>query len=334
LLTPWTTLPALLGLTGLVWLIWRLRNRTALVAFGIAWFLIGHVLESTVLPLEIAHEHRNYLPLFGIALIAGWSLLQILENHEKFRKLTFVISAAVLASMTLITALRASQFGTELQRTLIEAEHHPASSRAQFEAGVALSDLPQAALPHSGIFALARTHHQRALALDLNFKMALLGLIDLNCKAGLPAEQSEIYELARRLRETRFAPGDQTVLYNVKEMAVAGSLCLTRSEVDGLFAAALANPSVTPWVQSILLSWHADYLFLHVHDVAEARNSLGRSLALNPANLSNRLKWAQLLLLSGEQGQAHLLLLDLKDRNFSSKERQTINELLATFKIR
>ena len=63
LFTPWTTLPALLGLAALIWLAWWLRRRAPLVSFGIAWFFIGHALESTVLPLELAHEHRNYLPL-------------------------------------------------------------------------------------------------------------------------------------------------------------------------------------------------------------------------------------------------------------------------------
>ncbi len=47
LLDPWTTLPALLGLAGLVWLAWWSRARAPLVSFGIAWFLIGHLLEST-----------------------------------------------------------------------------------------------------------------------------------------------------------------------------------------------------------------------------------------------------------------------------------------------
>jgi hypothetical protein len=334
LFTPWTTLPALCGLVGLIWLVWRLRNLAPLVAFGVAWFLIGHALESTLLPLEIAHEHRNYLPLFGIALIAGWSILQVQDSYEKLKPLILVVTTTVLASITLLTALRSSQFGNELQRTLIEAEHHPASSRAQNEAGVALDNLPQAAISDSEVYSLANAHFRAALALDPNFKMGWLGLIHLRCKAGLPSAESDVNELKRRLRETPFAPGDQNALYNVKVMAISGTSCLNRSDVDGLFAAAIANPGINSWVQSILLSWHADYLLLREHDISAARNSLGRSMALNPANLSNRLKWAQLLLLSGERNQAQQLLLELNEKNFSPEERQTINELLATFKIK
>jgi Tfp pilus assembly protein PilF len=123
-------------------------------------------------------------------------------------------------------------------------------------------------------------------------------------------------------------------LYNVKEMAISGLPCLSRTEVDGLFAAAMANPGVLQGVQAMLHSWHADYLWLREHDIAAARNALGHSLALNPNNPSNRLKWAQLLLISGEQEQARQLLLDLKADSYSADERQTIQDLLDGFKIK
>jgi hypothetical protein len=84
LVSPWSTLPSLLGLIGLAWLAWRMRTRASLVAFGIAWYLIGHAMESTVLPLEIAHEHRNYIPIFGVLIAAGWALICALEGTGLF----------------------------------------------------------------------------------------------------------------------------------------------------------------------------------------------------------------------------------------------------------
>ncbi|MFM7783374.1 MAG: hypothetical protein ACKPE6_01790, partial [Gammaproteobacteria bacterium] len=46
---------------------WRLRQgRLRVFSFAIAWFLVGHVLESTIFPLEPYFEHRNYLPSVGI----------------------------------------------------------------------------------------------------------------------------------------------------------------------------------------------------------------------------------------------------------------------------
>ena len=37
-----------------------------MLSFALAWFLAGHVLESTFVPLELVHEHRNYLPQYSI----------------------------------------------------------------------------------------------------------------------------------------------------------------------------------------------------------------------------------------------------------------------------
>jgi Tfp pilus assembly protein PilF len=142
-----------------------------------------------------------------------------------------------------------------------------------------------------------------------------------------------VAELAHRLRDTPFAPGDRTVVYNLKEMALNGTLCLNRQDMDGLFVAAIANPSVSPFVRAMLLSWHADYLWLHAHDMSAARGSLGQSLALNPGNPSNRLKWAQLLYISGERNAASKLLLALRGENLSGEERKTLEELLAAINI-
>ncbi len=75
LLTPWTTLPCIFALTGLVVIIWWLRPRYPLAAVGIALFLGCQSLTATVLPLgtdlrasELLCELR---PAAGDVSIAG-----------------------------------------------------------------------------------------------------------------------------------------------------------------------------------------------------------------------------------------------------------------------
>lgn len=328
LFSPWTTLPALLGLAGLMWLAWGVRRSAPLAAFGIAWFLIGHSLESTVLPLELAHEHRNYLPLLGVLLAAGWALIRALEDG-RYRPVGIALAGAALVYSSFVTGLRANQFGEDLRRTQIEAQNHPASAQARHEAGIALSNLPDAAAPNSRTYTLARNHYEAANEADSNFKMSLLGLIQLDCRARKELNRTAFDELSRRLRKTRFAPGDRSVLYSLKLMAIDGTACMGRPEVDDLFASTIANPGVSPSVQAFVHSWHADYLWLHERDLGAAQRALGQSLALNPRNPSNRLKWAQLVLISGEREQAMRLLRELQGESLSSDERQTLNELLA-----
>ena len=41
------------------------RRRYPLFALAVLWYLAGHLIESTVVPLELYFEHRNYLPMIG-----------------------------------------------------------------------------------------------------------------------------------------------------------------------------------------------------------------------------------------------------------------------------
>jgi tetratricopeptide (TPR) repeat protein len=70
LLDPVTTLLALATLAGLVTSAVYLAKRQRLLSFCILWFLGNLVIESSVIGLEIAFEHRNYLPSMLVSLVA------------------------------------------------------------------------------------------------------------------------------------------------------------------------------------------------------------------------------------------------------------------------
>jgi tetratricopeptide (TPR) repeat protein len=48
-----------------------LARRERLLSFCVAWFFVHQLVESTLLPLEMAYEHRLYLPMFGFALLVA-----------------------------------------------------------------------------------------------------------------------------------------------------------------------------------------------------------------------------------------------------------------------
>lgn len=328
MLYPATTLISLTGIVGLFWLVWRNRNRAPLISFGIAWFLIGHGMESTILPLEIAHEHRNYLPLFGILLTLAWIMLTVVKYRGAAKTLVVTLTVVAVAYIPLVTALRSHQFGDDGRRTQVEAQHHRNSSHAQFDAGSYLASLPESSSTSSPMYEFARRHYKLATQLDTNSKVGLLGQIDLDCKAKKQVDQATVNELSRRLRETPFAPADRNVLYSLKEMAVGGTLCLSRKEMDALFTSALSNPTVANNIRAILFSWQADYLVLREKDIAAAKLALAISLQLIPTNFSNRLKWAQLILLEGHREEATKLLNGLQNAPLSRDEKNTLQELL------
>lgn len=328
LFVPWTTFPAAVGLLGLSWVVYFARDRQPILAFGLAWFLIGHLLESTFLPLEIAHEHRNYLPILGIALIAAWGIGQLTQQAGWKRTVGITAGVLFFGHSILITGLRAHQYGDEVRRTQIDVEHHPYSSISHHEAGRVLMRHAVTAGADAPVHFFARTHFEQAAKLDPSAKLPWLGLMQLNCSANLPLEQGWIDELARRLRETPFAPGDKTVLFSVKEMSIAGSLCLKRESVEWLFSSALANSTVAAHVRSYIYSWLADYRALVAKDIPAAVEALDQSLAIAPHNPSNRLKRAQLAYLQGKESEAGHMLASLEDSQLVETERMTKAMLL------
>ena len=133
LLTPPSTLLAVLGRIVLVALAAIIVRRAPLVGFGIFWFYGGHLLESTMFPLELIFEHRNYLPMFGlyVAVLALPFYLNGLAGHAK----RFILCIAILiAGAAFATSIRAVNWGSPL-RVIVEAEHKPNSARANFDAG-------------------------------------------------------------------------------------------------------------------------------------------------------------------------------------------------------
>ena len=77
LLDPLSTLFSLVAIVALFGLAVYLARRERLLSFCILWFLGNLVIESSVIPLELVFEHRNYLPsmLMGLLAVAGYRRL-------------------------------------------------------------------------------------------------------------------------------------------------------------------------------------------------------------------------------------------------------------------
>ena len=328
LTTPWTTLPALAGILILLIVSVVTSRQFTLVAFGIAWFLIGHSLESSFIPLELVHEHRNYLPLFGLCLLPV-SLLGSWGKKPRFQKTLIVVSlGAVLAYLGFVTAMRANMFGQEKIRTQLEAQFHPGSARTNYEAGRTLAAVVDADRGNLVAAILGKKHFEMATELDRDYKMGLLGMLVLDCGMSQTVNRGALDELALRLKERLILQEDTSILSTIVEMSGAGLLCLTRSDIDRIFAAFVSNPGVSQEKKMSMYSLHADYLWLNAKDLPAAREALHSALEIAPLNPSLRLKWAQLDFIAGEKRQARTLLLELRGERLAPEERKTLDGLL------
>jgi hypothetical protein len=132
LLDPPTTLLALLGLAAMALVAWLQRRSARWVPGGVLFFFGGHLMESTIVPLEIAYEHRNYLPSYGIILLLGLLVYRTLAHRPGWLAALGVLTALSLSSMT---HSRATLWGDSLVHQLREASNHPHSPRANYHAG-------------------------------------------------------------------------------------------------------------------------------------------------------------------------------------------------------
>lgn len=127
--TPWTTVPAAVSLAALTGGAWVLRRRAPWLSFGVLWFLVMHLLVSTVLSLELVHEHRNYLGSLGLVVAFLALVLDRRLSHYKIAQLVAVLG--LVAWFTFVTTIRSHQWGDPLRHAAVEAAERPDSSRAR-----------------------------------------------------------------------------------------------------------------------------------------------------------------------------------------------------------
>lgn len=129
LLSPWTTAAAIAG-----WLVWLavavwLRRRLPLLLLAVLLYLIGHAMESSIWPLEMVFEHRNYLPSVGVALLLAWGLVNGLARLGPLPAVAVPLALCLVLSGFLF--IRTSTWSEELRLAQVNSVNHPASIRAR-----------------------------------------------------------------------------------------------------------------------------------------------------------------------------------------------------------
>ncbi len=67
-LHPWTTIPSILVIISLIFFALLVLRKSPLLSFAILFYFLNHIIESSIIALEIIFEHRNYLPSFFLFL--------------------------------------------------------------------------------------------------------------------------------------------------------------------------------------------------------------------------------------------------------------------------
>ncbi|MDR1969342.1 MAG: hypothetical protein LBQ32_11730 [Burkholderiaceae bacterium] len=128
-LQPWTTLPSVMGVVALFVLALSLRKRAPLVSLAMLFFFVGHLLESSLLGLELYFEHRNYLSAAFFFLPLAWGLVRLSEKITP--SLVVVIGVCCLSVLAFLTWQRAQLWQDSDRLELYWASENLDSPRAQ-----------------------------------------------------------------------------------------------------------------------------------------------------------------------------------------------------------
>jgi hypothetical protein len=267
LLSPASTLFAILGILGLCIAALASLRRHPIAAFGILFFLIGHSIESSVLALELAHEHRNYLPDYGLLLVLLYYLLYPLRHMESLN-LRRGLAAVFILLLSCVTFVRATQWGDPVTMKEKAAIYHPNSIRSNIDIGSFYAAMPALSQSEAeDFYRRAYGYYAKAAELSPSDTLGLFGLIALNAQRSIPIEESWIHALAGRIEHYPISANTGNSIANLQKCMTANKCKIPNEAMQSLIQAALHNPTLEgkPKTQ-VLFTW-SDFLFNFKHDI-------------------------------------------------------------------
>lgn len=138
---------ALAGWTSLVVVAFRLRATLPLFTLAVTWFVVGHLLESTVVMLELYFEHRNYLALWGFCLFFCWLSY---AGFKRFGRVVIFGMGAYFGLMWILLFSITSMWGNQALAAETWATKHPGSARAALHAVFVEMGKARAGANHEG----------------------------------------------------------------------------------------------------------------------------------------------------------------------------------------
>ena len=162
LLIPYTTLVSILAWLTLLFVgLINAGTKTGLIFFGFVFFIAGHAIESSIFPLELYFEHRNYLPGVGIFISTGIALFYAMQL-VRFKRLMVIIFILIPVGYSIITTYRVNIWQSFDDILLASEKAHPDSRRTQ--AGLAIINI------YRGDLEKTAYHLERADNLDSHMR--------------------------------------------------------------------------------------------------------------------------------------------------------------------
>lgn len=207
--TPITTLYSLIFLCILFISAFFIKNKMPLVSMAILFFFAAHLMESTVVGLELYFEHRNYLAAIFIFLPLVLALYALTE-YIKPSVIVF-ITILILSFLSFLTYQRAMLWSDDIRLMLYWAHNSPNSARAQ--------SVKAAVLAKDGHVKLAQDTLEKAIKQIPNDGMLIYQLLQLK----IENQTVERQDFVDTLKTIQYHKANAQALLGLREL-VDGSI--------------------------------------------------------------------------------------------------------------
>jgi protein O-mannosyl-transferase len=335
ILNPLTTLLAVIGIAVALGICFR-GNKFPILAYAIAWFIAGHLLESTVIGLERAYEHRNYIPSIGIIFALSHGLADFFITRSRQPILRGAVAALLLLILGFTAHLTVARW-IDLETLARETvRYHPESPRNNdFASLVSLNmgDLVSAEQFASRSALLAPT--ETGYRINLYMIATLIDAANKHhsefirkCRASVPAlatvpcpllSSSTIESLLRSGSVTAITLG---ALANLRVCVVDNiNGCQSLEPIArSWFTAAADNPRLWNKVRESV-HFNAALVYAHSADYAAAVAHVRKAKELAPNRLSYRIGEVDFLIRLGRREEALQALRELDALHYSKYEQ-------------
>jgi len=132
LIDPWTTLAAIAGIILSLSLAILKARQYPLISFAVLFFFLNHLIEGTIIPLELIFEHRNYIPSMFFFVPIATVMVNVLHYFSYSRKFQIFMAggfALLLAFQGHTTFERNEVVSSDLHLWLDNVQKSPNISR-------------------------------------------------------------------------------------------------------------------------------------------------------------------------------------------------------------
>jgi protein O-mannosyl-transferase len=322
LLHPWTTLTSIVAIGVLVWAAWIWRYSRPLAAMGIGWYLGCHLLTSTVLPLELVYEHRNYFASIGVLVTVFVLAADALRRLRVSRPVVALITALFIAWQAVFTLITAQAWGDPLALARELALREPDSPRSQYELGrtYIIYSRYEAGSP---FIQPARIALERASRLPGASILPEQALIFMNSRMRVPVESAWWTSMEHKLAARPPTVQDESSLEALSSCLRETSCDFPTQDLLDSYLAALSHPQPS----ARLLGMYANFAWNSLNDRPLGIRIQKQAVAASPGEAAYRIGLARMAIVTGDFVEARTQIDGLRGMNIGRRLDKDITPL-------